>query len=158
MTTVANQVSDKILCPAGCGNSYTKATFDKNGGICKRCAKKVPAESLCSSIVTSLTPILSTPQVFPASSIANHLSIPMANMSLTSDAKSLPVQALTYSARLNIWAETLKKVNANNIKVFAAIDAVIVSASSDHKKMEAVLNIHLLPLEKKWNLDLNAYL
>lgn len=181
MATVASQVSDKILCAGGCGNSYTKATFDKYGGICGRCfAKKtnglvseptpnipnvmsapVPSPIVSSLTPTvSLTPTLSVPHVFPASHMVDHLSVPMANMALTTDSKSLPVQTLTYTARLENWAESLKKANPNNIKVIAAIGAVVVSlgTAADHKRMDAVPNIHALPLEKAWNLDLNKYM
>ena len=158
-TAVASQVSDKILCSGGCGNSYTKATLDKNGGTCGRCAKKTAPVSEPTLQLPTVNSV-QLPQVFPNASIADHLTIPMANMSLTSDNKSLPVQTVTYSARLENWAESLRKANPNNVKIQAAIAAVIVDrgTAADHKRMDAIPNLSSLALEKKWNLDMNAYL
>ncbi len=158
-TAVASQVSDKILCSGGCGNSYTKATLDKNGGACGRCAKKTnPTAEPALQLPTINT--VKLPQVFPTTSIADHLTVPMANMSLTADNKSLPVQTVTYSTRLENWAESRRKANPNNIKVLAAIAAVVVDrgTASDHKRMDAIPNLSSLALEKKWDLDLNAYI
>lgn len=154
-TAVASQVSDKVLCAGGCGNSYTQATLNNNGGICGRCAKK-RADSQPQPALQ--VPSLQAPQVFPNSSIAAQLVLPnIANLSLSSDGKTLPVQTLTFAARLDAWA---KKANPNNIKEVAAVAAVVTEAgtAADHKRMDAIPNIHMLNLEKKWDAIKNLYL
>lgn len=167
MSTVAqSQASDKILCPGGCGNSYTKATFDKNGGVCGRCAKKTtPSLADPTNVITSLpsltVPSLQVPNVFPNSSVANQLVLPnMANLSISSDAKTISPHNLTVQARLDKWAETGKKLKSNDVKFHAAIDMVVLKegTASDFKKMESVTGVHLLNLEKYWDAVRNLYL
>jgi hypothetical protein len=156
-TTVAQpvQVDNKTALCSGCHKSFTKATLDKNSGVCGRCANKSkPDESNIPTILPA--------QVFPNTTASSQFQLPtmMANLSISNDGKTIAPQALTVAARLDQWSENTKKADPNNLKLKAAIDYVVATqgTAADLKRLEAVPNVHILSLEKAWETLSRIYM
>lgn len=154
------QSDNKILCAGPCGKPYTKATLDKNGGLCGRCANKNKPEEGAAPITQVSLP--SSASVFPHTSSTTQLQLPtmLANLSLSTDGKTAAPHALTVAARLDQWVESSKKADPNNLKLKAAVDyvAALHGTTSDLKRLENVVNVHILALEKGWDTLAKIYM
>jgi hypothetical protein len=119
MAAITKTVVVKFSCTA-CKQEFTKATLDKNNGVCGRCSKSDASQHLV--LPTELLKI-------------NNLSI--------SEHKAN--NALTLTARLDQWY----KNNAHKgVKCDASRDLIRVLVSSKLQELEGIKNVNIINFEK----------